>query len=530
VSERRRKGLLVAAAIWIVILGLLAVGYKYLIHPLLQDKLVDSTGTESRYKHTVRLRLDAFSGYAVLRSPALQKLLLPAGIRLAIEDDKADYLERLKALRDDDAELAVFTVDALIKAGAELGEYPATIVLVIDETVGADAIVGYRKGLADLQGLDREEARIVATPNSPSEFLARAVIATLSLPNLPEKWLVEQDGAGAVYAKLRAASGDERGYAYVLWEPYVSKALKLKDVHVLLDSSKMKGYIVDVLVARRDFLAENKAVVKAVVEAYLRAAYSHGKSADGMAKLVAKDAKRAGEPLSEEEARKLASGIRWKNTLENYAHLGVGANPTSGADGAAAENLEDVISKIADVLLRTGAIERNPLDGKAHTLFFNDILAELQAAGFHPAKKINVIEGMGPGTGDLQAGAKAVTLPELSAEEWKKLRPVGTMRVEPIAFRRGTADISALSRSELDALAQRFNSWPSYYLEVIGNARAEGDVQANRELARQRAQATLDYLVEQGVARHRLRSSVAALHEAGRARAETAFRLLQQSF
>ena len=95
-------------------------------------------------------------------------------------------------------------------------------------------------------------------------------------------------------------------------------------------------------------------------------------------------------------------------------------------------------------------------------------------------------------------------------DDWGKLTEVGAMRVEPVAFRRGAADISDFSRVELDQMADRIQSWPTYYLRVVGHARAEGDKDANLKLAASRSIAVRDYLVSQGVSENRLRAEAAA--------------------
>jgi hypothetical protein len=107
-------------------------------------------------------------------------------------------------LRDGQTQFAVFTIDSLLAAGAKGGDFPATIVWVIDETKGSDAMVAYPSGVANLQDLNHASARIVLTPNSPSEFLARVVLANFHLPNLPEQWKVEANGAGAVFDASKA--------------------------------------------------------------------------------------------------------------------------------------------------------------------------------------------------------------------------------------------------------------------------------------------------------------------------------------
>jgi len=500
---RSAKGCLVAALIWIVILGVLAVAAKFLILPHFRKELEGETGSESRYKHEIVAAADSFSGYAILRSPVLKSELKGRGIKLTVRDDKADIQGRMKALKAGDLQMAVFTVDSFITSGAKTGEFPGSIVMVIDETRGADALVAYKSAVASLEDLDRADARIVLTPQSPSEFLARTVIAHFSLPHLPQRWWVGADGARAVYEKFRAADKSERR-AYALWEPYVSKALALPGAHLLLDSSKLKGYIVDVLVVERKFLRDNARVVRDVLEAYFRTGYAYKRKPGGMAALVREDAQSTGaEALTQAQAEKLVQGIEWRNTLENYACFGlVGARSV--------QHIEDIILNITHVLVKTGALTRDPLDGKAHALFYDKTLKEMQAASFHPGKKVSVVEGLGLGTDDLGQVRAASALRALTQAERESLVPVGRMRVKPIAFARGAARVNIQSRRDLDELARNLAAWPQYYLVVVGHARAQGDPEANLRLARERAEAAAQYLLSAGVHENRIKARAAA--------------------
>ncbi len=506
-KERRAKTVLVLAVVWIVIIAGLALAYRYFLKPASNKKLAGETGSGSRYEHHITVAMDSFSGYSILRSDAFNTGLQDHGIKLSIEDDGADYVRRVKAMRDRDVQMAVFTVDSYIAAGAVIGEFPGSIVLIIDETRGADAIVTYEQGVKQVTDLNHGDARIVLTPNSPSEFLARTVIAHFNLPHLSEKWLVEADGAEAVYKKFRAADKTAR-QAYVLWEPYVSKALGEAGAMVLLDSSRLEGYIVDVLVAERSFLRDHPDLVKIVLESYLRAAYSCGAAPDGMTRLVMEDAeKTGGETLHRDRAARLVDGILWKNTLENYAHFGLLSADTAWG----LPHIEDIILNITNVLLQTGALERDPVEGGAHTLFYDRILKELQAADFHPARKLNVMPGVGAGAYDLDAVRGATPLPALSDAQWEGLAEVGEMRTRPISFARGTARINIQSQRELAELARRLEAWPHYYLTVVGRARAVGDPEANLRLAEQRAAAVIAILREAGIHEHRIRSKALTL-------------------
>ena len=208
-NEGRAKGCLIAAIIWCIILALLGGAYKFWVHPHLSKKLKDVTGSASRYKDELVLAADSFSGYCVLRSEAFKQDLRDRQIKLSVQDDKADYAARLEALRSGNVQLATFTIDSLITAGARAGDFPASIVLVIDETQGADALVAYEKAVGSVQDLNDPSAKIVLTPNSPSEFLARVVLAHFSLPRLRDDWMVSADGAGEVYRQFRSAKPTE---------------------------------------------------------------------------------------------------------------------------------------------------------------------------------------------------------------------------------------------------------------------------------------------------------------------------------
>ena len=383
-------------------------------------------------------------------------------------------------------------------AGARAGHFPGSIVLIIDETHGGDAILAKTNLVSSLQALDDPNARIVLTPNSPSEFLARVVLAHFSLPDLPEDWRIPADNAQEVLRQARAYQGMEKR-AFVLWEPYVSQAVNRYGYQILLDSSKLKGYIVDVLIARRDFLRDHPQRVSVVVKAYLRAAYHFHQQPEGMRQLIQTDAAQSGGGgrLDDAQAQNVVQGIQWKNTLENFAHFGL-------AGATEQQHIEDIIINIVDVLVKTKAVERDPLEGRHHTLFYRQILAELKDEGFHPAKNINLISDLGA---ELEETVRITAeAPALSEAQWAQLRPVGELKIRPIVFVRGSNKISLTSKRDLSETAKKLKTFPEFYLRVIGQTRAEGDAEANRRLAEQRAQAVAQYLAEAGLGGQRIRT------------------------
>jgi len=470
-----------------VILLIGAVAWKMMIAPARRQAAVKDWEQTSRYRHHVALALDSFSGYAVFRSQGFQDELAKKKIKLELVDDGANYSQRIRALRKGDVQLAVFTVDALVKVSGEIGvppeRLPASIVAVVDETRGADAMVAYKKAMPNVDALNSSDTKFVLTPDSPSETLARVVIAHFNLDALGEDPFVRAKDAEDVYKRYRTSKPDTH-QVFVLWEPYVSKVLENPNTHVVVDSSRFRGYIVDVIVAQRDYLLKNQSVVADVLRAYLRSQHANR---DDLVQLVLNDAKSLGTPLTPQQAKNLVDGVWWKNTQENYAHFGL-------RQGKTLQHIEDVISNITDVLIRTGGIPGDPTSGNPQLLYYDKILSRLEDANFHPGL---TAEGIRDDT---------IELPALTENEWQRLVPVGTMEVPPLVFARGTTSLTQPSRVVLDNLVQRLQTWPQYYVLVRGNASLRGDLEANKALAEARAKAAKEYLQQNGISSNRVRA------------------------
>lgn len=492
-NDEGRGKFVVVAIIWLMICAGGVVGWKYFFAPRQKEVVIEQSGSDPRFQTQVSMAIDSFSGYAVFRSPEFKEELAKLGIGLNLRDDKANYPERLKALQKGEVDLAVFTIDALIAASSQSGESPATIVMVIDETTGADAMVAKKSAVPNLDALNRADARIVATRGSPSETLARVVMAHFNLPLLDKNPWVDANGSEDVYRRLMAADA-KTPQAFALWEPFVSKALEDPSVAVLIDSSKFRGYIVDVLVVRREYLVKEEARVKQFVEAYLRAAHALREQPGGMAALVAADAKQQGEPLTEAQAKNLAARIWWKNTQENYAHLGI----VSGSDAQGVQHLEEMLRNITGVLVKTGAIPRDPTAGQPNKWYYDKLLKKLQEENYHPGLMI-----AGDTPDKIQAPA---ALSPLTEQEWGRLQEVGKLEVESIVFARGTSQLTDQSRQVLDQLCKTLETWPQYYLLVRGHSRKDGDPEANRLLSEARAKTTAEYIQSKGIGDERVRA------------------------
>ncbi|MFO1064167.1 MAG: OmpA family protein [Pirellulales bacterium] len=482
--------IVLASIIWLCILAIGVLLYRLWWKPseetkakAHEDAVVGATSNTTNYKQHIKLGLDGFSGYAVLRSTELSTRLKASEIKLEPVDDAADYTARLNALADGRLQMAAFPIDALLIACANKKSMPAVIVSLIDESRGADALVAYKERYPTIDSLNSPDTRFVLVGGSPSETLFRVLLNHFRLDQVTPKSIVSVSSADELQKRFKAAkpTGNE---VFVTWEPFVSRMLADPAMHVLVDTKPHSGKIVDALVVNRDFLLKNEPTVRQVLEEYFRALYGF-RERSAMKELVARDSEAGGLVLSGEQADKLVDGIQWKNTQENYAHFGMRPDSVS--------NVESLIDRIKRVLLDTHAMAQDPTGGESGKLFYDAPLREMFNAGFHPGSEKESVR-----TNE--------TLRELSEEEWKKLVPVGTLSLPPLVFARGRDTLTDASKQSLDELVEKLESWPLYYVRVVGSAGSKGDVEANRRLAAQRAEAAAEYLRSRNIPAGRIRA------------------------
>ena len=278
-------------------------------------------------------------------------------------------------------------------------------------------------------------------------------------------------------------------------------------IEVLVDSSRLKGYIIDVLVVSRKFLRDQPELVEQVVASYLRATYSYHSKNNGMNMLLSEDARRSGTPLEADQVQAIKNGIAWANTLDNYHYFNL-----ADSENSAIQPINASITAITDVLVNTGRLEKDPLDGRPELLYYDRILKNLQEKQFHPAQAIqsNSSQTNSPldAAGLLQPteGRQAAKIIDLTSQQWESLRPVGMLKAEPVSFSRGGSKLTIQARRDLTALAEKLNSWPTSYCLVQGQTRTDGDAEANLHLAGRRAEAVRAFLIENGVDGKRIRA------------------------
>ncbi|MFT5129526.1 MAG: outer membrane protein OmpA-like peptidoglycan-associated protein [Rhodothermales bacterium] len=476
----KRIGCLALVGVWLVVFAGMAVAYKvwvipqYAKHATIEIPVATPT---QEYERNIRIALDDYAGYAPLRSPQFRKQLAGGDIGLELRHDSADYQARFAALSSGEVHYATFSLDGYLRLCIEQDKVPGQIVAVLAESSGADAIVAHSRGVPNLRALDQADLRIVYREGTPSEFLARVVVASFDLPNLGDNWGEARAPTHDVLKQLRGADPSEPR-AYVLWEPDLSRALETNGIITLIDSTRMQGYILDVLVASPDSIAD-AALSRTLLSAWF-SALEHLQRM-GLKERIVADSAKSGQVVDIMQARTITDGISWKSLADNRGYF----------DGALAGSM----NKVLDVLIETGAVAESASPGQL-ALAHSGIIDALMP----PAPATEAVVVVAP-----------PELETLTVDAWANLVEVGRAKVPPVAFARGRADISRFSLRPLDKLATTLNSWSKYYIKIIGNARSEGDSEANQALAKARAESVRKVLIGKGVQSSRMRAETGEL-------------------
>lgn len=465
----------VKAVILILILGLGAIFATRLILPMIRDSQQRQTSDASATKGTLLVGMDSWVGYFPLCSKPMTTRMRQAGYVLRCDNDNGDYGARMKRLKSGDLQFAVASVDSYLQNGAGLG-FPGTLIAVIDESKGGDALVARAQVAASIDQLRQAEgARVAFTPGSASEQLLRALGVHFAIPFLKEpkgRWRLETQGSAEALAKLQSG---EAGVA-VLWEPDVSRALANSDLVKLMGTDDTEGLIVDVLLVGRKFAQDHPDAVATLLENYFQVEKQFRERPEDLVAEVV-DATQ----LSRTQVQAMLRGVSWTTLVENGA-LWLGE--------AGSERLVESIQSAVAILRETGALSSDPLpDGDPYRLTNRQFIADLyRKAG---------------GTAKQDQGR----VPPLDEAGWRRLKEVGTLDVQPIAFQSGTADLTYEGKEELDRVAERLKHYPRFRILVKGHTGTRGDAGANLALSQERAETVTRYLlVTHGLDPNRLRS------------------------
>jgi NitT/TauT family transport system substrate-binding protein len=298
-----------------------------------------SAGCDSGSPPQIRIGFIAWPGY--------EPLALTEDLNY-LKNDRYRFLnytsssQVLRAFRNNTIEVAAMTLDEAIELSKDIPD--VRVVLVLDASLGADVVLG-RPGItnmADLRG-----HRVAYEPTALGGFVLSRALATAGLKvsdvTLVASQLDEHERI-FLYGKMDAV---------VTFEPVRSRLLA-KGANILFSSAQIPGEIVDVLVVRQAFLAENSDAVKNILHAVFKAQIYQKISPDNANRL---SCARLG--LTLEQLRDSYQLLTLVNLAENRRLLS--GNPPPLLESA---------KKLSAVMVGQGVLERSPdlnqlIDGSA---------------------------------------------------------------------------------------------------------------------------------------------------------------------
>ena len=469
----------------IIVLGLVAlVAYK-LLSPVFEDSSLRSSSDAKATKGKIVIGMDSWIGYFPLCSPEMKKRLRRDGYLLECQDDSANYDSRMAAMQDNKLQFAVATIDSYLSNAGKY-HFPATIVAILDESKGGDAIVGVKDKIKNLEDLKKlKDYKIAYTPASPSEYLLESMAVHFDVERLLEKqrsWALETDGSAAALKAIEKGKVD----VAVLWEPDVTRALNNPKLVKLLGTEDTNKLIVDILLVNRKYSQRNPEAVNALLKTYFKVLKYYRDNTD---KLI-EDAKKYTD-LKEQQVKPMLKGVKWVNLTENaVSWFGTTIGGATPQDG-----LPETIDATAQVLIDHGDFTKTPVpNADPYTLINSQFIQELYGRSMTSTQFGSEHTRTASVKGD---NALSREFEKLSDSEWKSLREVGSLKIRPIVFQSGSDELTQEGKRELEKAIANLKHYPNFRVLVKGHTGVRGDASANRVLSQKRAEAVANFLVTQ---------------------------------
>lgn len=462
-------------ALFLAAVGLAAIVVWRFLEPQLNESAQTAITDAASLKANITIAVDGWIGYGPLCSSEMKKRLRRDGYGLQCVDDSADYRQRFAKLADNHYDFAVATVDSYVLNGREQG-YPGAIVAVIDESRGGDALVARKSKVDTLDALKLQtQVKIAFTENSPSHHLVKSIASHFDIGALRDRSnFVYSDGSAAALKALN----DQRADVAVLWEPDLSRALANPDYVRLLGTEDTHQLIVDILVAARKTVANNDAMVVALLSDYFQTLKYYSDNPDEFSRELAEQT-----GLARDQLATTMKGVAWQGLNDN-AEDWYG----SGDLQVAHHGLVNSIESAVQILMDNGDFKQHPLPNRdPYRLINSQYIAQ-------------VYQQLGQGAWNRKDASGAVAdtrFPELSAEQWQRLQPVGSLKERKITFSSGNAELTELDLAEIDKHVRDLQHYPHFRIEVRGHTGTRGDPAINQQLSLARANAVMEYMTRQ---------------------------------
>jgi NitT/TauT family transport system substrate-binding protein len=204
----------------------------------------------------IRIAFSTWNGYIGIVIGVKEGLFEKAGVKVSYTVVE-DPVQRFNALKSGSLDAIATTPDTFSRTYAK--GIKSVQVLGLDASVGGDGIVAQKdvQTVADLKG-----QQVGVSAGSTSQWFLAYVLQQngLSLDDVKQVDMTSGD-AGSAFAAGKVPVA-------VTWEPWLSKAQKNPDGHVLVSSEKYPTIITDQVAFDPAFVKENPESVKAFVKGY----------------------------------------------------------------------------------------------------------------------------------------------------------------------------------------------------------------------------------------------------------------------
>jgi NitT/TauT family transport system substrate-binding protein len=213
-------------------------------------------GASSSGAAPIRMAFSTWNGYIGIVIGVKEGLFEKAGVKVdytVVEDP----VQRFNALKSGSLDAIATTPDTFSRTYAN--GIPTVQVLGLDASVGGDGLVAENsvQSVADLKG-----QQVGVSAGSTSQWFLAYVLDQngLSLDDVKQVDMTSGD-AGSAFAAGRIP-------AAVTWEPWLSKAQKNPDGHVVVSTEKYPEIITDQVAFAPDFVKKNPESVKRFIKGY----------------------------------------------------------------------------------------------------------------------------------------------------------------------------------------------------------------------------------------------------------------------
>lgn len=468
-------------------------GYTTFVKPSLEEKqetatnktLAESTSIK-KFGETIKVAGDPWSGYSTFRSePRLAQRLAKEDIGIEYIDDEKlyDQNERMKALASGKIDVALTTVDAFLQHGQKHkdsgGLYPGVILWGIDESNGGDAIF-LAKGKSSFDDVS-SSSKVCYAEGTPSEHLWD--FASLSFQSLGDNPVSPGVVAEDCWKKLQSGEVE----IAVLWQPFTAVAEQQGYPKVFATGGQADDVIVDVLVANREYAIKHQETLQKLASAYFKVIDSYDKDPAAHGKFITAD---CGQDCSGDTklGESVLGGIDFLTYNENaclwFGHCGTPAKLTGR------------IAKTSRLLVAKGKLQAAEVP-KPETIINDRFLTGIKRQLSEQAKLAAEVAGKDTEVKapEIKASEKKFTYDAESTKD-QETAIVGTLRLPPVYFQHGSAQLDPNAKSVVSGIADQLTSFPALCVHVWGHTNSRGSKATNKELSLRRAMSIVAALQE----------------------------------